>query len=155
MREEAGGNREALLRLYDVLATGRVEELDAIMAPDVVTDYPQSGERLVGRENIKAMIANYPGGSLRTSPRPQVIGGEERYMMTPTFNLVKVQGGGDTLVGTVRSRYPDGSDWYVISVVHFHDGMIVRAQQFFAPVFEAPAWRAQWVQPIPESERLG
>jgi ketosteroid isomerase-like protein len=141
------GNREKLRKLYEVLKTGRVDELDEIMSPDVVTDYPQSGERLAGIENIKAMIANYPGGALQLNEdEAVVVGDEEHYMITPTFNVVKVQGGGDTLVGSMRSRYPDVSIWYVISITHFHDGKIVRAQQFFAPEFEAPEWRAQWVQ---------
>jgi ketosteroid isomerase-like protein len=155
-REVPHSDREALQVLYEVLRTGDVDALDGILAEDCVTDYPQSGERLVGRENLKAMIANYPGGTLQMSDKPTtIIGDEERYMLTPTFNVVKVQGGGDTLVATTRSRYPDGSVWYVMSIVHFHDGMIVRTQQFFAPIFDPPEWRSRWVEIVPEEERLG
>lgn len=143
-------NREAMRRLQEILQTGRVETLSDVIHDDCVTDYPQSGERLVGIENIAAVIANYPGGGVKMEDDEQVVlGDEERYMMTPTFNVVKVQGTGDTLVSTTRSRYPDGTVWWVISVVHFRDGKIDRTQQYFAPEFEPPAWRAQWVERIP------
>jgi ketosteroid isomerase-like protein len=146
---ERGGksNRELLDTLFDVLESGEVDKLDDIMAPDVVSEYPQSGERLVGLENIKAMIANYPGGVLTTDRRHMVIiGGEERYILTPTFNMVRVEGSGDTLVSATRARYPDGSDWFVITFTQFRDGRISHAEMYFAPFFEAPEWRAQWVE---------
>lgn len=147
-----GSNAEKLRQLYEILASGRVEQLGEVMAEDVVSEYPQSGERLVGVKNIGDMIANYPGGPLDMNAEMEIVAGdEEHYMLTPTFNVVRVQGSGDTLVGTQRAKYPDGTVWWIISVVHFHEGRIVRAQQFFAPEFEAPEWRKKYAEQIPSA----
>jgi hypothetical protein len=147
---EPPSNREALELLFRIFGTGEVQRLEEVMAPDVVSEYPQSGERIFGIENVRQILMNYPGGRIEgdSGGSANIIGGEERYMLTPTFNMVKVHGGGDTLVGTAKLRYPDGSDWYVIAVAHFHDGMIVHNQLFFAPCFEAPEWRSRWVERV-------
>jgi hypothetical protein len=62
------------------------------------------------------------------------------------FTALKVVGSGDSLVATVESRYPDGSDWYVIAIGTFQAGRIVKVVQYFAPVSTAPPWRASWVE---------
>ncbi len=49
--------------------------------------------------------------------------------------------------GHFKTRYPDGSDWYTVSVYSFLDGRISKQVVYFAPVMPAPEWRAQWVVP--------
>jgi ketosteroid isomerase-like protein len=143
-------NHEVLERMFELFRTGEMEALTEVFESDCVMDYPQSGERVMGVDNIAAILTNYPGGHLQVDvDRATVIGDEERYILTPTFNVVRVQGTGDTLVGTVRTLYPDGTYWYVISVSHFRGGRIVRTEMYFAPQYEAPTWRAQWVEPLP------
>ena len=68
--------------------------------------------------------------------------------MTPTFNLVRIEGTGDTFTVVARSRYPDGSEWYVISLLTLRDGKVAKQLAFFAPCYPPPGWRAQWVEPI-------
>ena len=58
-------------------------------------------------------------------------------------------GGGNTGTITLKAKYPDGSDWWVVSLYHLRDGRIAQTTSFFAPVYPAPEWRRQWV------ERLG
>ncbi len=59
---------------------------------------------------------------------------------------MQVQGSGDTLTIYTKARYPDGSEWYVVTRATFRDGKIARAIRFYAPRFEPPPWRARWVE---------
>ncbi|HZD42283.1 MAG TPA: hypothetical protein VE131_16285, partial [Terriglobales bacterium] len=78
-----------------------------------------------------------------------VVGDDERrYLLTPMFTTVKIEGTGDTVVASAKMKYPDGSDWYVISLATIRGGKIVKLVQYFAPVYEAPEWRSQWVERI-------
>ena len=43
------------------------------------------------------------------------------------------------------SRYTDGPV-YTVSIMEFRDGKVAHETQYFAEPFEAPAWRAQWVE---------
>jgi ketosteroid isomerase-like protein len=141
-------NRDVLLRFYEILNTGEADAADEVYDPDVVIDWPQTGERVRGLENLKATLRNYPGGNVAVNPehRTFIDGDEGRYVLTPMFTMVKVVGSGDTLVGTTKTRYPDGSDWWVIGIASFRAGKIVKVVQYFAPALEPPAWRSQWVE---------
>ena len=64
-------------------------------------------------------------------------------------------GTGDQYTGVTRIRYPDGSTWHVVAVLEFRGDRIARNTEYFAPVFEAPAWRAAWVErPTPHDPRV-
>jgi hypothetical protein len=45
--------------------------------------------------------------------------------------------------------YPDGAEWIVVTIVELHDGRIRHETAYFAPPFEAPDWRREWVQRLP------
>jgi ketosteroid isomerase-like protein len=144
--ESESGNRALVRRMQEALRAGDYEGLRELTHPDVVQEMPQSGERVVGIDNLIATLANRPGRLEPDSARAQFIGDEPRYVMTPTFNLVRVEGTGDTFTVYNRTRYPDGSDWYVISLVTLRDGKIAKQVAFFAPCSAAPEWRAPWVE---------
>ena len=133
----------------ETLAAGDLDRLREFLRPDCVHEYPQSGERFVGIDNILAVFENYPGGldpdvdmaSLRVAHK------DGSWAMAPNFTLVEVSGGGDTFTSAVKARYPDGTDWYVISMVELVDGLMAKATMFFAPLFEAPEWRKPFAEP--------
>jgi ketosteroid isomerase-like protein len=136
-------HRDVLMQVFEAMNTGNAELWGEVLADDVVTEYPQSGERFVGRENNMAILRNYPGGHMSVDlPNASVyVDDEGHYVMTPTFNVVKVDGEGDTIVGSGKSTYPDGSEWYVVNIATFRGDKIAHAVLYFAPVFEAPEWR--------------
>jgi hypothetical protein len=101
---------------------------------DVVIDMPQSGERIRGRDNLKAMQDAYPG--------------------PPTINLRRIVGSGDVWVVEARSDY-GGRIYYVSMIVEFREGKIIRETRYYADPFEAPDWRSQWVEPIEEESGSG
>ncbi|HZD42281.1 MAG TPA: nuclear transport factor 2 family protein [Terriglobales bacterium] len=148
MTGERRSNRDALLRSFEILNTGEYEKLDDVIDKDVITEWPQSGELLRGLENYRSVLRNYPGGRLNLKSNEQLIieGDKERYLLTPMYTMVKVEGTGDSLTATVKTRYPDGSDWYINEFLTFRDGKIVKQVMYFAPVYEAPEWRSQWVE---------
>jgi hypothetical protein len=39
-----------------------------------------------------------------------------------------------------------GTIFHVTNIVEFVDGRIVRETRYYAEPFEAPAWRAEWVE---------
>jgi hypothetical protein len=133
--------RSMLERLND----GDLAAMDDLFHPDYQEDWPQFGERVRGIANLRAIVENYPGGGLERSGR-RLVGGEERWQLAPNYTVVRVAGSGDDYTGVVRVRYPDQSDWYVISIVHFRDGKGASGESYFAPVLEAPEWRSQWVE---------
>jgi ketosteroid isomerase-like protein len=123
------------------------DALQSVTHPDLVVAYPQSGERIRGVANFRAILENYPGGlDALTLGDVRVVGAEDRWLMSPSFTVVHIVGSGDAYTGVASSRYPDGSEWYVVSLGKVKDGKLWRAETYFAPKFEAPEWRSQWVE---------
>ncbi len=145
------GGREFAEAWLAAMKTSAYDRLPELLHPDCVHEYPQSGERFVGIDNIRAVFENYPGG-LAGQDRGtlRVAGDNERWAMAPNFTLVRTSGGGGSYTMAMRARYPDGSDWYVVSMYELVDGRQKRATIFFAQLFEAPEWRRQFSEGLPD-----
>ena len=145
---EMGRNERLLIRFTEILGPDDFDALEEILHEDFVQEIPQSGERVLGIENYKAILANYPGRNEAPIEGRYIraVGEEPRYTMTPTFTLERVQGQGDSPVGICSLRYPDGSVWWHILFLTIRHDKIARSVEFFAPEFPAPEWRAQWVE---------
>jgi hypothetical protein len=92
---------------------------------DYVMEMPQSGERVVGRDSMRAMQQAFPN--------------------PPSIQIHRIIGSGDVYVVMGRSDY-GGDVYHVANVVEFRDGRIARETRFYASPFEPPQWRAQWVE---------
>jgi hypothetical protein len=145
-----GRNARLLSGFVAILDAEDLGRLNEFLAEDVVMDWPQSGERVRGIDNFRAILSGYPGrGSAGFQSEPILVAGEEpHYVMTPTFNLVRVQGSGDNPVFVARLHYPDGSTWYMIAFCYIRDDKIARQTAYFAPEYPAPEWRMQWIEPM-------
>jgi ketosteroid isomerase-like protein len=99
--------------------------------PDYVMEMPQSGERIRGRDNVRALQEAYPNPS--------------------TIQPRRVVGSGDVWVVEARSDNGDGQIYHVAMIVEFRDGKIWRDTRYYAEPFVAPEWRAQWVEHMEES----
>ncbi len=97
---------------------------------DYIVEFPQSGERMT-RDGLRAMQEVYPGGP-------------------PRIRLRRLMGAGDLWIGESVADYPDGKTYHGVAIVEFRDGKMWRDTRYFGEPFDAPAWRAQWVQPIEE-----
>ena len=117
--------------------------LAALLHPEASLEYPQSGERFVGPDNIRDQFANYPALEPGSTHVEEVIG-ETRYAVSPLFTLIAVEGTGQIGTGITRVRYPDGSLWWAVNVFEMRDGLLGRMRTFFAEDFPAPDWRAPY-----------
>ena len=99
-----------------------------IYADDAICDYPQSGERILGRNNLQALRSHHPG-------KPS------------GFKVKRILGTGELWITEYTINY-QGRSAYTVSIMEFRDGKVVHETQYFADPFEAPAWRKQWVQQV-------
>jgi ketosteroid isomerase-like protein len=152
MSEPTG--REVIDAYVAAMNAGDWEAVGELLHPDFYEDYPQSGERIRGRENCVRVRRDYP----RTESTPLetgtrfIVGGDDRWAIAPNFTAVRIAGAGDTLTAVFRARYPDGL-WYIVHIGTVENGRLARATVFFAPLFDPPEWRQDFVERMPEAER--
>ena len=137
--------RATFERYLEAIQARDLATLRQVAHPDFEDFYPQSGELTRGIENLISILTGYPG-QLESLGRDRVVGGDDRFIRTPMFTVLRVEGSGDQFTGIQRARYPDGSTWFIVIVAELRDGLIHRTQSFFAPTFEPPAWRSDRVE---------
>jgi hypothetical protein len=140
-------HRALFERLMEIMNHSDWDALGEVYHDDYVEEYPQSGEVFRGLANARAVRENYPGGIVEQGPQDRhtrVISATPEWVRTPAFTVVRVAGTGDTATATFRSRYPDGSTWWVVTIFEVRGDKIARAAMFFAPLFDAPDWRAPY-----------
>lgn len=121
-----------------------------LLADEFVEEMPQSGERTRGKANWLAISRNYPGGvGTVESGSGRLVGAEDRWVVTPTFSVLRIEGSGDvyTYVGTVQ--YATGQTWQMIAVIELRNAKIAKMTTWYAAPFEAPEWRAPFVERFP------
>jgi len=96
-----------------------------ICRDDAVLDYPQSGERIRGREKIQLSRAAQPNKK--------------------RFAVRRIVGSGDLWVTEFILSY-DGKPSYTVSIMEFVDGKVAHETQYFADPFAPGPSRAQWVE---------
>lgn len=121
-------NRAILERTLEAMYGGDMDTATEGMADDTVVEWPQSRERIIGRQACLTVFQNYPGGS-------------------PAYRLQRITGGPDVFTVEAVGDY-GGQQVYLTSIVEFRDGRIAKQTDYFASAFEAPEWRAHWVQPM-------
>ncbi len=94
---------------------------------DFSLEWPQSGEVIVGRENFAAINTNYPAA------------GKWR------FTINSILADGNEVVTDVTVTDGKRTD-RAITFSTVRDGKIARQREFWPDPFEAPAWRAQWIE---------
>ena len=142
---------EELVRAYAAAVVANDQPTIArLRHRDWTAVWPQSGEVVRGTENDFAINRAYPGGVPQLLPEGRLHGTEDRWVTSPLGGgAYRVAGEGETWVGEWRMRYPDGRVWLTVIIIELRDGQVWRETSYWAEPFEAPAWRAQWV------ERLG
>jgi hypothetical protein len=94
---------------------------------DYVMEMPQSRERIRGRDAMRAMQEAFPN--------------------PPTITLRRVVGSGRVWVIEGTNDY-GGDVWHAVVIFELaDDGRIVRDTRYYTQASEAPAWRAEWVEP--------
>ena len=140
-------NEQVVHRYVEAIVAQDSSGLGLSRHPEWTADWPQSRERVRGHANERAIFDNWPGGQ----PNPQVdlvVGAEDRWVVTPAFTFQRIVGSGDFWWVAGTMTYPDDSTWLDVVLLELRDGKVLRETWYWAPATEAPAWRAQWVEPI-------
>ena len=144
-------NSEFFRRYASAIAELDYTALEQMIHADYVGEYPQSGERFRGFAAFRAQLEHYPGGLPATradDPRTKVVGDEERWAITPGYTVLPLAGP-ERYTTVSRTSYPDGSRWWVVSILTLRDGKVAHAETYFAPEFEPPEWRKGMVEIVP------
>ena len=99
----------------------------AIYADHAILEYPQSGERIRGARNIQASRMAQPNRK--------------------RFKVGRVLGGGGLWISERILTY-DEQPVYVVSIMEFEGGKVVRETQYFGEPFEPGPSRAQWAERV-------
>ena len=94
---------------------------------DAVLEYPQSGERILGRGNIQITRSIQPNKK--------------------RFSVQRIIGSGDLWITEFILSY-DGKPSYTVSIMEFSGDKVARETQYFADPFEASPARAQYVERV-------
>jgi hypothetical protein len=124
MDDEA--RRVKIRQFVEAINAGEMEPFDAIYHDDVVVHWPQSGEVIRGKQKIREFREAYP--------------------TPPKATLRRIVGSGDLWAIEMGFDY-DGDRFDVIVIHQWRDGLVVSETSYYAAPFEAPAWRAKWVEP--------
>jgi hypothetical protein len=117
--------RQALDRHWAASDANDFDVEPDIYREDAVLEYPQSGERIRGRRNIRASRIAQPNAK--------------------RFQVRRIVGAGDLWVSEFILSY-DGRPSYTVSVMEFLDGKVARETQYFGDPFEPGASRARLVE---------
>ena len=117
----------ALERHWQASDAGDFEAEHDIYRDDAVLDYPQSGERIRGRDNIRESRSVQPSKK--------------------RFTVRRIIGSGDLWITELVLAYDDAPS-YVVSIMEFRDGLVTHETQYFAQPFEPGASRAHLVERI-------
>jgi hypothetical protein len=118
--------RTAIDRHWAASAAGDQATEHEIYHDDAVCEYPQSGEVIHGRANLQALRSHHPG-------KPA------------GFVVRRIAGEGNLWVTEYVIAYGEKRA-FTVSIMEFQDGKVSHETQYFADPFDAPAWRAQWVE---------
>ncbi|RYV49876.1 nuclear transport factor 2 family protein [Pengzhenrongella frigida] len=118
-------NRQVVERLIACLNDNEIHLMDELFHEDAVMDWPQSGEKVVGADNRRAIYGAFP--------------------QLPTITKRRIVGAGDLVVLEASLDY-GGPVYKTVFIFELRDGKIARETAYWAEPFEAPAWRAAWVE---------
>ena len=128
-----GDSMELAAKFEAVLQTGDFGRLNELIkqsaTDDFVQEWPQSGERLT------------KAASVRLNEQYSEMSGK-----SPSFVYKRMLGGGDTFVVEGTIDYGDGIPVSYVGIGEIRDGKVKKLTEYFANPFEAPAWRADFVE---------
>jgi ketosteroid isomerase-like protein len=120
-------NKQTVETYWETMATNDFYAAAALLHDDYVLEWPQSGERIRGRDNFAMINSAYLAAGKWT------------------FKINRIVAGGDEVVTDVDVSDGKRED-RVITFSTIRDGKIWKQVEFWPENFEAPEWRAQWVE---------
>jgi ketosteroid isomerase-like protein len=123
----ASGNERVIERLIDCINRNQVSIMDELFHDDALMEWPQSGERIRGAANRRAIYGAFPG--------------------LPTITPRRMVSSGDLVVAEATLDYGGGGKPFKsVFIFEMRDGKIARETAYWSEPFAAPDWRAKWVE---------
>jgi len=119
-------NRATIEALAAAINGRDLAALDRLFTEDVVMEWPQSGERIRGGQNRRAIYSRFPS--------------------LPHVTPRRMTGSGDVWVLEATLDYGDGEPYQCVFVFAMRDGLIAKEIAYWSKPFPAPEWRAPWVE---------
>jgi hypothetical protein len=131
---KAMGDRAAMIQAVEAaMKAGDLANMQELLkdyaTDDFVEEWPQSGERLT-REASMRMAEHYP----------------EMSGTSPKMTYERMLGGGDVFVIEGTIDYGDGVPVSYVGIGEMRGDKVAKMTEYFANPFEAPAWRADFVE---------
>lgn len=123
MSEET--NRQLIVELWQRMGRFDFAGAGELLHDDYICEWPQSNERIRGRENFVALNSNYPGRWAAEVKRVFGQGAQVASEVTLTWENQVVM---------------------VVSFYEIRDGKIYHEIDYWPEPYAAPGWRAQWVE---------
>lgn len=127
MADRAADNEQIIGRLIDCINDRKIEIMDELFHDDALMDWPQSGERVRGAANRRAIYQSFP--------------------QLPTITPKRMVSGGNLVVAEAHLDY-GGPNYETVFIFEFRDGKIAKETAYWSEAFPAPEWRAKWVETI-------
>ena len=120
--------QQARQLIADHFAVAGRDEVAAaeIFADDAVVEWPQSGERILGKPNIVALHEAAP--------------------VRIDIDVGRTSGCGDLWVTEATIRYDGARRTHAVFIMEFRDGRVVRERDYFGEPFDPPAYRSEWLE---------
>ncbi len=118
-------NRQLVIELWQRIGRFDFAGAGELLHDDFVCEWPQSKERIRGRENFAALNANYPGRWATEIKRVIVDGDHAASEVSLTWENQTVM---------------------VVSFYEIRGGKIYREVDYWPEPYAAPEWRAAWVE---------
>lgn len=133
MRSVAEGNKETVQAFWHAMQSNDFRAAGELLADEFVLEWPQSGERIRGRDNFALVNEHYPTVGRWAFTVHRLVA-EEKTVVTDVTVTDGVTSGRAVTFSTVR------------------DGKIVHQVEYWPDPFDAPEWRSAWVE---RAERAG
>jgi SnoaL-like domain len=101
-----------------------LDKTHEIYHDDAVLEFPQSGERFVGKANFLTWRKRYPADV--------------------EYRIRRISGGGELWVIELLVSYNGGPPMFGVSVVQFRGDKIAKESIYATEGFEAATWRSAW-----------
>ena len=119
--------RAALQRHWSASDENHFDAEHELYEDEAILEYPQSAERIRGRDAIQASRTAQPNRK--------------------RFTVLRIQGAGGLWISELVLTY-DERPVFVVSIMEFQAGKVVRETQYFGDPFEPGPSRAQWAEPM-------
>ena len=119
--------RDLLVHHLTHSVSGDEAKAHEIYHDDAILEFPQSGERFLGKANMRGFREQYPVAQV-------------------DFELREVRGSGDFWTGEGRVLYDGANPHHFVWIAELCDGLVRRETIYFAEPFPAPEWRKPWAE---------